>query len=103
MTRHSDNDLAKLERALAEAHCARQEPALGPDWSQHVMRDIRREEAWPATPFAGIAFVVWRGAAVAATVALIVAASALVYTGQDEGELTALLSEDLEAGAPLGE
>ena len=103
MTRRSDEDLIKLERALAEAHRSRQEPALGADWVRHVMRDVRREEERAAMPFAGIAFVVWRGAAVAATVALIVAASALVYTGQSEGELTALLSEDLEVGAPLGE
>jgi hypothetical protein len=54
-------------------------------------------------PFAGLAFVVWRGAAVAATVALIVAVSSLMYTGQGEGELTALLSEDLEAAASLSE
>ena len=102
MTRRSDEDLAKLERALAEAHRSRREPAFGADWVRHVMRDIRQEER-VAMPFAGVAFVVWRGAAVAATVALIVAASALVYTGQDEGELTALLSDDLEAAASLSE
>lgn len=103
MTRRSDEDAAKLERALAEAHRSRREPALGVDWVRHVMQDIRREEERAAMPFAGLAFVVWRGAAVAATVALIVAASALVYTGQGEGELTALLSDDLEAAASLGE
>jgi hypothetical protein len=103
MTRRSDEDLAKLERALTEAYRSRQEPAFGADWVRHVMRDIRREEERAAMPFAGIAFVVWRGAAVAATVALIVAASSLVYTGQGEGELTALLSEDLEAAASLSE
>lgn len=103
MIRRSDDDAAKLERALAEAHRARQEPAFGADWVRHVMRDVRREEERAAMPFAGIAFVVWRGAAVAATVALIVAASSLVYTGQGEGELTALLSDDLEAAASLSE
>ncbi len=103
MTRRSDEDAAKLERALAEAYRSRREPALGVDWVRHVMRDIRREEERAAMPFAGLAFVVWRGAAVAATVALIVAASALVYTGQGEGELTALLSDDLEAAASLSE
>jgi hypothetical protein len=103
MTRRSDEDLEKLERALAEAHRSRQEPAFGADWTRHVMRDIRCEEERAAMPFAGIAFAVWRGAAVAATVALIVAASSLVYTGQGEGELTALLSDDLEAAAALSE
>ncbi|HYM37012.1 MAG TPA: hypothetical protein VES96_01265 [Nitrospiraceae bacterium] len=103
MTQRSDEDFNKLERALAEAHRSRQEPVLGRDWIQHVMRDIRLEEARSATLFGGIALVVWRGAAVAATVALIVAASALVYTGQSEGELTALLSDELEAGVPLSE
>lgn len=103
MTRRSDEDLAKLERALTEAYRSRQEPVFGADWVHHVMRDIRREEKQAAMPFAGIAFAVWRGAAVAATVALIVAASSLVYTGQSEGELTALLSDDLEAAASLSE
>ena len=103
MIRRSDDDAAKLERALAEAHRSRQVPAFGADWVHHVMRDVRREKERAAMPFAGIAFVVWRGAAVAATVALIVAASSLVYTGQGEGELTALLSDDLEAAASLSE
>lgn len=103
MTQRSDKDLAKLERALAEAHRSRREPALGPDWVRHVMQDIRLEEAQPAMPFAGLAFVVWRGAAVAASIALIAAASAMMYASQSEGELTALLSEELEAGAPLSE
>ena len=103
MTRRSDEDLEKLERALAEAHRSRQEPALDADWARHVMRDILREEEQAAMPFAGIAFAVWRGAAVAATVALVVAASSLVYTGQGEGELTALVSDDLEAAASLSE
>jgi hypothetical protein len=103
MMPRSDDDLAKLERSLAEAHRIRQEPTLGPDWLRHVMRDIRREAAQPAMPFAGIAFVVWRGAAVAASIALIAAASAMMYVGQSDGELTALLSDELEAGTPLGE
>lgn len=103
MTRRSDEDAVKLERALAEAYRSRQEPALGSDWLRHVMRDIRREEERAAMPFAGIAFVVWRGAAVAATVALIVAVTSLMYPGQGEGELTALLSDDLEAAASLSE
>lgn len=100
MTRRSDEDAAKLERALAEAYRSRREPALGVDWVRHVMRDIRREEERAAMPFAGVAGAVWRGAAVAAVLALIFTASMLVYTGGDAGELTALLVDELDTGSP---
>lgn len=105
MTRLSDEDLDKLERALAESHRSRQEPSLGADWVRHVMQDIRREAAGtgPAMPSAGIARAVWRTAAVAAVLAVIVVGSVLVYTGQDTVELAALLSEEFEAGEPLVE
>ena len=105
MTRLSDEDLNKLDRALAEAHRSRQDPALGTDWARHVMQDIRRKAAGhrPAMPFAGLARVVWRAAAVAAMLAMIFAGSVLVYSGKDKLELTALLSHEFDAGAPLVE
>jgi len=69
------------------------------------MRDIRQGAVGqgPVMPSTGIARVVWRGAAVAAVLALIFAASVLVYTSRDTGELTALLSDEFEAGSPLTE
>ena len=103
MTRLSDEDLNKVERALAEAHRSRQEPALSEDWARHVMRDIRRGAAGSRhlMPSAGLARVVWRAAAVAAMLAMIFAGSVLVYSGKDKLELTALLSHEFDAGAPL--
>ena len=103
MTRLSDEDLNKLERALAEAHRSRQEPALGADWARHVMRDIRREAAGHRHLMQStwIDRFVWRAAAVAAMLAMIFAGSVLVYSGKDTREFSALLSDELEAGAPL--
>ncbi len=104
MTRLSDEDLNKLERALAEAHRSRQEPALGADWARHVMWDIRREAAGHGQPMksAWIDHAVWRGAAVASVLALIFAVSALVYsTNRDAVEIAALLSDEFGTGGPL--
>jgi len=105
MTRLSDEDLNKLERALAESHRSRQEPSLGADWVRHVMQDVRREAARPrqALLSAGIAYTVRQAAAVAAALALILVGSVLVYTGQDTVELAALLSEEFETDEPLVE
>ncbi|MGH2396444.1 MAG: hypothetical protein ACRDFW_05540 [bacterium] len=105
MTRLSDEDLNKVERALAEAHRSRQEPALGEDWGRHIMRDIRQGAAGHrhAMPSAGLARVVWRGAAVAALLALLFAGSVFVYSSKDAVELTALLSHEFDTGAPLVE
>ena len=103
MTRLSDEDLNKLERALAEAHRSRQEPSLGADWVGHVMQDIRREAAGRrnSMQFPGIPLLVWRTAAVAAGLAVVLAGSVLVYTGQDTIELAGLLSEEFETGEHL--
>lgn len=105
MTRLTDEDLNKLERALAEAHRSREEPSLGADWVDHVMRDIRRDAArpWPVMASPGIARIVRRAAAIAALLALVLAGSLLVYNDQDTVELAALLSEEVEAGEPAGE
>jgi hypothetical protein len=105
MTRLRDEDLNKLERALAEAHRSRQEPSLDADWVRDLMQDVRREAAGPGqvVPFPGIAHTVRRAAAIAAVLALILVGSVLVYTGQDTVELAALLSEEFETGEPLGE
>lgn len=105
MARLSDEDLNKLERALAEAHRSGQEPTLGADWARHVMRDIRREAVGHRHLMQStwIDRLVWQAAAVAAVLALIFAGSVLVYSGKDTVELAALLSDELEAGAPLAE
>jgi len=103
MTRLSDEDLNKVERALAEAHRSCQEPVLGGDWAQDVMRDIRQGAAGRghAIPLTGIYGIVWQGAAAAAVLALIVSATGLVYSSRDPVDLTALLSDEPEPGLTL--
>lgn len=105
MTRLTDEDFNKLERALAEAHRSREEPSLDADWVRCVMEDIRRHAArpWRVIPSLGIARIVRRAAAIAAVLALVLAGSLLVYTGEDTVELAALLSEEVEPGEPAGE
>jgi hypothetical protein len=104
MTRRSEDNLSKLERALAETHRCPQEPVLGGDWADRVMRDVRRGATGPADAMTarGMVRAVWRVAAVAAVVALSVAASVWVHNGGEAVELIAL-SDEFEGGAPLFE
>jgi hypothetical protein len=99
----NDEGVDKLERALSEAHRSRQEPLLGADWALRVMLDIRREAAGRRHPveFPGVDRLVWRTAAVAAGFAVVLAGTALVYTGKDAAESTALLSNEFDAATVL--
>ena len=105
MTRLIDDNLKKVERALAEAHRARQEPSLGPDWSLRLMRDIRREANGHRQSMMarGLDQLVWRTAAVAAVLALVFTGSVLFYSNRDAAELTALLSNEIDMVLPLSE
>lgn len=105
MTRLDDDNINKLERALAEAHRARQGPSLGADWSLRVMRDIRLQAArpGPSVTASGLARVVWRTATVAAALSLVFTGSVLFYTKRDAVELTSLLSNEVDVVVPLGE
>lgn len=105
MTRLNDDDLKKVERALAEAHRSRQDPVFGPDWAHHVMRDIRRlaNGSGRSMVSLGLERFVWRTAAVAAVLALVFTGSVLLYTDRDTVELTSLLSNEVDAVAPLSE
>ncbi len=105
MTRLNDENLKKIERALTEAHRSRQEPSLGADWTFRVMRDIRREAAGQGQSMMalGLDRFVWRTAAAAAVLALVFSGSVLFYADQDAAELTALLSNEVDVAAPLGE
>lgn len=96
MTRRSKDDLDRLERSLAEIHRACPTPFVGDEWAQRVMRDVRREAATAGKRVRPIDVYVWRTAAVAATFAAIFAGSVFLYTGSENGELTALLSEEWE-------
>jgi hypothetical protein len=102
MMKRNHKRMERLERGLAKAHRDRDVPALGADWAQGVMRDIRRAAAHsPGEQGAWMELCVWRSAAAAAAFAAFLAGSAFFYAGADQGELTALLSEDLEPGPAL--
>ena len=105
MTPLNDDQLKKVERALTEAHRSRHAPSLGADWTFRVMRDIRQEAAGqgPSRMALGLDRLVWRTAAVAAVLALIFTGSVWLNTSQDTVELTALLSNELDATVPLTE
>ncbi|MBS0149535.1 MAG: hypothetical protein JSR31_01260 [Nitrospira sp.] len=105
MTPLNDEQLKKVEHALMEAHRSRQASVLGADWSFRVMRDVRREAAGhgPSTMALGLDRLVWRTATVAAVLALIFTGSVWLNTNQDMVELTALLSNELDATMPLAE
>ena len=105
MTPLNDEQLKKVERALTEAHRSRQAPSLGTDWTLRVMRDVRLEATGhgPSTMALGLDRLVWRTAAVAAILALIFTGSVWLNTNQDTVELTALLSNELDATVPLTE
>ena len=102
MARRNIEDLERLERLLVEAHRARPTPVLGEEWARNVMRDIRREAAASAGKRnAWVQLHVWRTAALAAAFALVFAGSLFLYSGAERGELTALLSEELESAPGL--
>jgi len=105
MTPLNDEQLKKVERALTEAHRSRQAPSLGTDWTLRVMRDVRLEATGhrPSTMALGLDRLAWRTAAVAAILALIFTGSVWLNTNQDTVELTALLSNELDATVPLTE
>jgi hypothetical protein len=103
MTTLNDDDLKKIERALADAHRSRQTPLLGADWSFRVMRDIRREAGaqGPWIRSLGLDRLVWRTAAVAAVLALVFTGSVFLYINGEAVDLTALLSGEFDATVPL--
>ena len=105
MTQLNDEQLKKVERALTETHRSRQAPSLGADWTFRVMRDIRLEAArhGQSTMAPRLDRLVWRTAAAAAALALIFTGSVWLNTNQDTVELTALLSNELDATVPLAE
>ncbi|TKS63316.1 MAG: hypothetical protein EWM73_01585 [Nitrospira sp.] len=105
MIRLNDDHLKKVGRALTEAHRSRQEPSLGADWTVHVMRDIRREanRQGQSMMVLGLEQLVWRTAAVAAVLALVLTGSVLFYPDRDAVELTALLSNEVDVLLPFSE
>jgi hypothetical protein len=102
MATRSKEDLDRLERSLVETHRVLPTPSLGPEWAQRVMRDVRRDAAGiTGKRAAWIELYVWRTAAAAAAFAVILTGSLFVYGGAEKGELTAVLSEELESAPAL--
>ncbi|MBI3355616.1 MAG: hypothetical protein HY038_02365 [Nitrospirae bacterium] len=95
----NDENMQKLERALTEAHRARQAPLLGQGWAEQVMQDVRHA-APQAESKDGVEYLVWRTAAIAATIALIVTVSMAASSWTPSNEGMRLLTEEFET-APL--
>jgi hypothetical protein len=98
MTAHDEN-MQKIERALIEAHRARSAPPLGQGWAEQLMQDIHRAEVRPK-PLHGVEQLVWRTAAIAAAVALIVTVSIVAWSWAPSNEGMGPLTEEFES-APL--
>lgn len=98
-----EEDLRKVERALAEAHRARPDPVLEKEWAQRVMSEIRQDAGGHRPPILSswIEGVVWRAASIAVMLAVILAGSAMFYAGQDEGVAAALASDEFDAVVSL--
>lgn len=104
MKERSTKDFDKLARIWSAAHRSRPVPLLGAEWTNRLMGRIRSQAgSRPLRAPVWIDQLVWRTAAAAAAFALIFAGSALLYTEQHRGEVVSLLSDELDAGAPLGD
>ena len=102
MANHRRENFDRLERSLAETHSGLPVPELGSEWAGKVMRDIRREAGVAAGKRIGwMELYVWRTAALATAFALVFAGSLFLYSGVEKGELTALLSDELEPAPSL--
>ena len=95
MTAHDEN-MQKIERALIEAHRARSARPLGQGWAEQLMQNIRRAEVRPKPPH-GVEHLVWRTAAIAAAVALIVTVSIVAWSWAPSNEEMGLLTEEFES------
>ncbi|MGE3154791.1 MAG: hypothetical protein AB7G48_19930 [Nitrospiraceae bacterium] len=104
MTERKKGDLDKLRRVWSVAHRHRPVPPLGREWTDRLMRRIRREAGGRTvrTPV-WIDQLVWRTAAAALAFALFFTGSALLYTEPHRVEVVSFLSDELDAGAPLGD
>lgn len=96
-----DETIRKIEQALTKAHQARQAPPLGREWTDGVMREVRRQgiRARPAGTPAGLETLIWRTAVFASAFALILTLSILVASLTPSHEGVSLVAEEVESGA----
>ena len=96
-----DEKMKRLEGILTETHRNRPEPLLGPDWGNGVMREICRlaaqQDRWSESP--RVELLVWRTAAVAATVAIVLTMSILALSWVGVTDNASMLVEEAEVAA----
>jgi len=94
-----DETRRRLEQAMVEAHRTRQVPFLGPDWSDAVMREVRRVAIRSAhgNGVTAIDRLVWRTAGIAAAVALVLTVSLITWSQTRSPDGGGLAAEELES------
>lgn len=103
---YHDDEIHKLERALIQVYRARPDLHVeGVRLTQDVMRDIRQTtgaSGW-RSPSVALDQLVWRTAAIAAAVVLIVTAFTVVVLRTTAEERGVVLAEEFELTPLLGE
>lgn len=105
MTRH-DDEIHKLERGLTEAYRAQPDaPVDAARFVQAVMRQIRQatSDDNQRNPSASIDQLVWRTAAIAAAVVLVVTVLTAGAIRSIQGESAGLLAEEFESTPLFGD
>ena len=104
MATERDDQIARVERALAEAYRASGERPAQPSLTAQVMEEIRRGAGGRSyDPSAGVEQLVWRTAAFAAAAAAVVAmvwGSVAVGPARDNG---VLFGDEIEIASVFGE
>ncbi len=93
-----DETMRKLEQALAKAHRARQTLPLGPEWTQRVMREVRRGgiQEGPASARFGLETFIWQSAGLAVALALILTVSLMIWSPSPSSEDIGAVAEEFE-------
>jgi len=78
MNRSGNEQVDRLERALAHAHAAQEPPEFSPAWMSSVMRDIRLQ-ANAANATVEVPHLVWRAATVVVLVTMVMIGSLLAW------------------------
>lgn len=79
----SNEQLEKLEQALARAYTSRQVPEFPSGWAYAIMRDIRQSASRTRT--IEIPQLMWRAATVVAFVSMIVVGSVMAWNADRTG------------------
>lgn len=89
----------KLEHTLARVHQGRQTTVLEQEWTDGVMRQVRRtmQQATPTSADRCVERLIWQSAAVAAVVALIMTLSFMIWSPGVPREGSRLVAEEFES------